>query len=260
MIIIHPYKMYSKGAKDLKQIIASNSFPIKRVKPNGKYTPNKNDLVINWGNREKPKWDISIPKLILNNYDKVSIAVNKLKTFEKLKEKEVPIPRFTESLEEALSWKTHLIFRKMLESRSGKGAIFIDIENDSYEEKLPGTKLFVEYIKKYYEYRVHVFNNKIIDIQQKRKRKGAEADYRIRSHSNGWVFTREDIFFPIKVEDAAKAAIKALELDFGAVDVIYNKKRQQAYVLEVNTAPGLVGTTLTKYSEAIIEYYRNMEA
>ncbi|MNY63636.1 hypothetical protein D3C86_2006230 [compost metagenome] len=45
-------------------------------------------------------------------------------------------------------------------------------------------------------------------------------------------------------------AVNAIGLTFGAVDVIWNEYRHQAYVLEVNTAPGLTGTTLEKYAEA----------
>ena len=39
--------------------------------------------------------------------------------------------------------------------------------------------------------------------------------------------------------------------DFGAFDVIYNQKKNQAFVLECNTAPGIEGTTLDNYVEAI---------
>ena len=93
-------------------------------------------------------------------------------------------------------------------------------------------KLYVKYIKKKAEYRIHVFNGKIIDIQQKRKRHEAiEINFQIRSHNNGWV----------------------LGLDFGAVDIIWNEKQQQGYVLEVNTAPGLEGETIINYANAIEE-------
>ena len=54
-------------------------------------------------------------------------------------------------------------------------------------------------------------------------------------------------------KEKRNAAIKALGLDFGAVDIIYNEAEDQHYVLEVNTAPGLEGTTLQKYTEAILE-------
>jgi glutathione synthase/RimK-type ligase-like ATP-grasp enzyme len=41
-----------------------------------------------------------------------------------------------------------------------------------------------------------------------------------------------------------------LELTFGAVDILRDINRV-SYVLEVNTAPGLEGTTLTNYERAI---------
>ena len=52
------------------------------------------------------------------------------------------------------------------------------------------------------------------------------------------------------------AAVRSLGLDFGAVDVV--ERQNKAYVLEVNTAPGLVGTTLEKYVDAIREYAEDM--
>jgi glutathione synthase/RimK-type ligase-like ATP-grasp enzyme len=45
-------------------------------------------------------------------------------------------------------------------------------------------------------------------------------------------------------------AVAALGLDFGGVDVIWNERRQMAYVLEVNTACGLEGQTVNDYAEA----------
>jgi D-alanine-D-alanine ligase-like ATP-grasp enzyme len=42
------------------------------------------------------------------------------------------------------------------------------------------------------------------------------------------------------------------------VDIIYNRQRNQHYVLEVNTRPGLTGTTLTRYVAAIINSF-NLE-
>jgi D-alanine-D-alanine ligase-like ATP-grasp enzyme len=44
-------------------------------------------------------------------------------------------------------------------------------------------------------------------------------------------------------------------LDFGAVDVIWNEKQQRAYVLEVNTAPGLEGQTVDDYARGIKENF-----
>jgi len=51
----------------------------------------------------------------------------------------------------------------------------------------------------------------------------------------------EDIFLQ------STLAVNCLGLDFGAVDIIYNQKKDVSFVLEVNTAPGLEGSTLNEY-------------
>ncbi|KKL94338.1 hypothetical protein LCGC14_1865710, partial [marine sediment metagenome] len=45
------------------------------------------------------------------------------------------------------------------------------------------------------------------------------------------------------VRYAAKQAIAALGLDFGAVDVMYKIKDKRPYVLEVNSTPSLADDT-----------------
>jgi len=56
------------------------------------------------------------------------------------------------------------------------------------------------------------------------------------------------------VVEQASLAIAALGLDFGAVDIIWNNHYQLATVLEVNTAPGLEGQTITDYAN----YFRGL--
>jgi D-alanine-D-alanine ligase-like ATP-grasp enzyme len=55
------------------------------------------------------------------------------------------------------------------------------------------------------------------------------------------------------VEVQALLAIEACGLDFGAVDIIFNERKQTAFVLEVNTAPGLTGQTVAGYVERFKE-------
>ena len=110
------------------------------------------------------------------------------------------------------------------------------------------------YKKKKHEYRVHVFNGEVIDITQKKKRKGAEfLDTKIRNHKNGWVYAREDITEPEDLRQQAARAMYAVGLKFGAVDLIWNELENKSYVLEINTAPGLTGATLEKYAQAIVK-------
>jgi hypothetical protein len=66
------------------------------------------------------------------------------------------------------------------------------------------------------------------------------------------VFARTDIMDSPEVRELAARAVSALGLDFGAVDIAYCEGLP--YVLEVNTAPGLHGTTLVKYVNAFRRY------
>ena len=92
----------------------------------------------------------------------------------------------------------------------------------------------------------------------KRKRNGALGGTGIRNHANGWVYARAEIAPPEELLSSAAKAVKLLGLDFGAVDIGHRVIDNKFFVFEVNTAPGLEGTTLDKYSKAIYNYYRSL--
>lgn len=106
-----------------------------------------------------------------------------------------------------------------------------------------GAAFFVEYIPWETEYRVWVFRGKHLGTYEKvmghpelYKRLGA-------NRKNGFVFNlvREgDI--PRAAVQSATSAVRALDLDFGAVDVLKGEDGK-FYVLEVNTAPGVQNGT-----------------
>jgi len=71
----------------------------------------------------------------------------------------------------------------------------------------------------------------------------------VRNHANGFIYQRIGFNPPPGVIDTALKVFDNIEgLDFGAVDVIYNKHYDRAWVLEINTAPGLVGSTVKDYA------------
>ncbi|MNN94301.1 hypothetical protein D3C81_2129010 [compost metagenome] len=81
-------------------------------------------------------------------------------------------------------------------------------------------------------------------------------NWKVRNLANGFIFARgEDALgnVPKDVLDQAVKAVASLGLDFGAADVIYNDRQKKAYVLEVNTAPGLSGSTLDGYTQRLKE-------
>lgn len=123
--------------------------------------------------------------------------------------------------------------------------------------------LYTKYVKKADEYRVHVFGGEVLDVQQKRKRQEVpndEVDYQIRNLAGGWVFCRDNVDCPDSVRELAVSAVRALGLDFGAVDIGFNRHDGIGYVFEVNTAPGVEGTTLDKYYAAFAQQIPQLDS
>lgn len=247
---ILPYKLGSQSAKVLSQ-----SLNVLRVRDS--YVPRRNEIIINWGNSNVVN-HYPITNLDLNKHSAIAIACNKLKTFNKLNGLGFEhIPNYTIHQEEATGWLLEgnkVYCRTSLTGHSGSGIV---IANNSYE--LVDAPLYTIQTKHKYEFRAHVFKGNLIDIQQKKKRSGVEANSEIRNHSNGYIYARSDIIVPDIVTEASVKAVELLGLDFGAVDIGYRERDNKAFVFEVNTAPGLVGTTLIKYTETFKEYLRNVK-
>lgn len=175
----------------------------------------------------------------------------------------VQIPLVSQSKEEALSWlpdqcsreKPRIVLRHVLNGHSGEG---IEVWSNTLgeEHSVPDAPLYVQYIPKTDEYRIHVFQGKILDVQRKARNTeipDEAVDWQVRNHQNGFIFMRDGVTpstVPSQVPEQALLAVPALDLDFGAVDIIWNRTHDKAYVLEVNASPGMTGTTLDRYCEA----------
>jgi glutathione synthase/RimK-type ligase-like ATP-grasp enzyme len=136
-----------------------------------------------------------------------------------------------------------------LTGHSGHGII---VATNTFE--LVDAPLYTAKTKHKNEYRVHVFKGKVIDVQQKKRRIGVDANSLVRNHSNGWVYARADIEPPEKLLLSAVEAVRLLGLDFGAVDIGHRVIDNKVFVFEVNTAPGIEGTTLQRYVNAFNNY------
>lgn len=224
-----------------------------------KFVPS-DDLVVNWGCIKMPeKWGLQAPEAwntLINHPNRVRTSTNRLKSLPIMKEAGVNVPEFTTKYVVASEWLgggSSVIARKQIRSRSGHGLTFVEPGGT-----LPSDcALYVKYKPKRHEYRVHVFDRNVIDVQQKKRRKNftGTVDPKIRSYDKGWVFCRKGIVVPECVVEQSLRAVEALGLDFGATDVGYNELDNAAMVYEVNTAPGLEGTSIQLYSDAIRKYY-----
>lgn len=180
--------------------------------------------------------------------------LNKVQQFYAFQREGISSPKFVETSEAAKGLGCRVLFaRTLINSTNGRGII----EFNSSDERYPRAPLYTEYIPKKAEYRFHVFNGEVIDIQQKKKKRGFddERDTRIRNMHNGYVYCRDGVNPHAGAADLAVRATAACGYLYGAVDIIYNEKRAKYYVLEVNSRPGLMGTTLDKYAEALVTTY-----
>jgi hypothetical protein len=107
------------------------------------------------------------------------------------------------------------------------------------------------------EYRIHSFFGRSIAaaikdhrIDEEWVRSGKTPHPWVRSWDGGWRVRYADFTPKQGARDVAHAAIKALGLDFGAVDV-YKLADGTYGVFEVNRAPGIEGQTVEKYVSAV---------
>ncbi len=259
-MFLFPYNNASASAKELGKAMKTilPEFRIIRNSPESTFRGGRDKVIINWGASEVTP-EVAKSGKIFNHPEAVKMFVDKLQAFKFFKANDIPHPEWTESAEEAGDWILaggYKVFaRTSLRGNSGQGIVVMT--KDNYDQWPKGCKLFVRYVPKKHEFRVHFVGNKITDFQRKALRAGHEnPNWEIRNHSNGFVFARENVELPEVVREAALKFINTGALDFGAIDIIFNEKANKAYLLEVNTAPGLEGTTLERYKVAFKEYLK----
>jgi hypothetical protein len=194
-------------------------------------------------------------------------SVDKLTQYQWFQDNEIPALEFTTSEEQAQQWISEgsIVFgRTVLKGSCGKGIeIFYpagqhpdddgDMDKEDLVFKCP---VYTRYKKKKREFRVHVFKDQVVAVTEKKRRKefDGERDTKIRNLANGYVFVQTVMDEPEGLRDLALRAARVSSSDFRGVDVGYNKLKDELFIIEVNSAPGIQGTNLNKYLEAIINH------
>lgn len=227
------------------------------VSEGSRYRSRVGDIVVNYGNR---RYNDSFfgGATVLNSVVALNRAANKVAAFNALRLAEVKTVEYTVDREVAQNWNRNEIVyeRGTLTGHSGEG-ITVRLTREGvadaplYTKGIQGPRR---------EWRVHVFEGVITYVQKKIRRNGYRdlSTYRedIRNHHTGWVYSNAFTDAPPdQVLIQAHKAVSALGLNFGAVDLI--SKNTNAWVLEVNTAPGLTGTTLETYTHNIVEFVKS---
>jgi hypothetical protein len=234
-----PYSPFSSSAKQLAYLLdAKLLLPEAR----SRYKPRESDVVINWGNTREAR------RATLNGCpDALQTACNKLVFFQQFEGRDW-LPSFWTCPEEIPDEGFPVVARTVLTGHSGVGIVLCNTRDD-----LVPAPLYVKYVPKKDEYRVHLGKlpdgtvTAIAVQQKKRKLDCDQPNWKVRNHANGFVYAREGVDPPAGVLHASHDCMVRSGLDFAACDVIWNESRQQAYVLELNSAPGLEGQTLDDY-------------
>ena len=221
--------------------------------------------IINWGSSSHEllsRTNAQLPRgSILNIPSSVNNASSKSRALEIWqRDGSINIPRFTRSRQVASRWlhdelDAVVYCRTILRGHSGEGIVVARNEG-----QLVDAPLYTRGINIHHEFRFHVINGVVIDGVRKAfdpEVPESERNMDVRNHSTGTIFVRSG---PALVEAAgnqellamAGRAVTSLGLDFGAVDVIKDRDGT-FYVIEVNTACGLTGTTLERYTRAFQE-------
>lgn len=178
---------------------------------------------------------------------------DKLTQYKFFQAKGIPAPEFTTSAEQAKQWLANentVIARTLLNSSEGKGIVVLEAASS-----FVSAPVYTKYLKKKREFRVHVFKDQVVSVLEKRKKKGATSEEtKIRNTANGYVFCRENVTEPPGIRELALKASKVTNSDFRGVDIGYNEKKDQLFVIEVNSAPGMEGSTITEYAQEIIKH------
>ena len=181
-------------------------------------------------------------------------AVDKLTQYQFFKEHGIPHPEWSINVEDANSWLANgstVFGRRQIKTSGGSG---IEILEEPLEESCEDFKVFTKYIKKKREFRVNLFQHKIINIREKVKEAGKEGNSMIRNKANGFTTTHckpmsEELTSMVK--DWAMQASMVSDSDFIGVDIGYNQFKNLVFVLEVNSGPSIEGKSVNDFVEAI---------
>lgn len=222
--------------------------------PGGETCTGRYDIVIRWGSRRTI--DYQPRDQVLNPRGKIRENTDKRNSLEVLDDAGVPVPEYVDRASNVGHPvdDTPVSYPALGRSQQHSQGSDINFILQDRDLELTDNDFFVQYYPTQMEYRVQVFDGEIVKVHEKRLESDAarEGNYTpyIRNHQKNWVFVNERGDTPDEVREYAIDAVDALDLDFGAVDVIHTEEHG-VKVLEVNTAPTLDENNLRRYGETI---------
>lgn len=177
---------------------------------------------------------------------------DKIEQYNWFKANNISALEFTTAHATAKQWAQtgSVVCRKLTHASEGKGIVVAETP-----EQVCLAPVYTKYKKKKKEFRVHIFQDQVVHVLEKRRKANydGEADTKIRNTANGYVFCSENVIIPEGLPALALAASKVTKSDFKGVDVGYNESKKELFVIEVNSAPGIEGTNITRYVQKILQ-------
>lgn len=187
------------------------------------------DVVFNYGCHRALYY-----KSIINDGDVVGICKDKVETFQALKKAGVPCPDFVTRKQNVPKHWEQIVIRETVDGARAEG-----LDYRLQGEEIPNGALFTEYFPHKYEYRIVVFNGKVVGRYRKQVRNGE------------WCF---QLMHPQGFEEVDKDCVKAAQaigIDYVGFDVLENKEGK-CIILEANSAPIITDEVI----EAITKFFK----
>lgn len=265
-IYVFPWDQLSEGATAVAAALNCQ----KLLRERSRYGPQHGDVLVNWGASDIDKWmyqrvDPEKDKITVLNRD-VSVTIDKRIFFDRCEgmyavPKAITFKKGASRLDMARSMiekgvlSYPVLCRVKVKGKDGEGIVIA-----KSAKELVDAPLYVQLEEKSAEYRVHVGRNRdgstsIIGVQQKFLPNGVKAEDRVlRTTSSGCYFVWTKDGEPVKVPDQVSLAAMNVfdrfpELTFGGLDVIYDKARDRAFVVEINSAPEMTEKSANLYAE-----------
>jgi len=183
-------------------------------------------------------------------------SVDKLTQYRWFQQQGLSALEFTTDRTTAREWffdEVVVFGRKYLNSSCGKGIVVF--EENALTDVPDNCPVYTKYKKKKREFRVHVFKDQVVAVTEKKRRSGYEGqrDTKIRNLANGYVFVQSVTNEPEGLRELALAASRVSPSDFKGVDIGYNEQKDDLFVIEVNSAPGMQGSNIEAYANAVLE-------
>ncbi len=235
----------SKTGKDLLRKFATISTKALKKRTNKRF---RADLVLRWGSTE------SFPRLTsrveLNTLEAVKNASDKLVMMQKLVEAGIPTPEISFRFDNSTYFN---------DLRNEEGKFYVRGANQEvrYTDSVRPGDLYVSKAvpNKRREYRVHVFDGKVMEIYEKVPNEGNENARICKAHNCSFQLRNKDnCRLSLADQQVCIDAVNALGLTFGGVDCLRDRD-QNIFISEVNSSPALNSLNIERYFEKIMEYY-----